>query len=94
MTCDNHVYIQKKIELVCDKQHEIEERVHALEMADTKQTEQLVTIFKSLAKIEALLEAITKREDPFKKAMFDVGIWSIKVLLFAGSLIWLSDKVG
>jgi hypothetical protein len=48
----------------------------------------------SVCKIETNMEKLAEREDPFKKAMFDVGMWAVKVLIGGGALAWLASKFG
>jgi predicted nucleic acid-binding Zn-ribbon protein len=45
----------------------------------------------SLRKIEV---ALYNREDPFKKAIFEIGMWAIKVLVAGGAFMWAVVKFG
>ncbi len=45
----------------------------------------------SLRKIEM---ALYNKEDPFKKAIFEIGMWAIKVLVAGGAFMWAVVKFG
>lgn len=72
--------------------------VEKLKLTATVQTEKTSQLFCVMEEIKGSLQrietAVYNKEDPFKKAMFDIGIWSIKVLVGGGSLIWAASKFG
>ncbi|MCZ2396127.1 MAG: hypothetical protein LC100_06235 [Chitinophagales bacterium] len=73
-------------------------RLRAVETAVTSQTENTKMIFDILGELKLSVKSIEKalyeREDPFKLAMFNVGMWSLKVLVGGGALVWAISKFG
>lgn len=73
-------------------------RLRAVETSVTSQTENTKMIFDILGELKLSVKSIEKalyeREDPFKLAMFDVGMWSLKVLVGGGALVWAIAKFG
>ena len=56
------------------------------------------TLFKTMDEIKCSLQrielAVYTKDDPFKKAVFDIGMWAIKVLVVGGALTLILAKVG
>lgn len=71
-------------------------RLRVLETSATSQSENTRMIFEILGEVKQSIknieQAVYNREDPFKKAMFDIGMWSIKVLVGGGALVWAAYK--
>ena len=76
----------------------IGDRLRAVETSVTSQVENTKMIFDILGELKLSVKSIEKalyeREDPFKLAMFDVGMWSLKVLVGGGALVWAISKFG
>ena len=76
----------------------IGDRLRAVETAVTSQTENTKMIFDILGELKLSVKSIEKalyeREDPFKLAMFNVGMWSLKVLVGGGALAWVASRFG
>ena len=76
----------------------IGDRLRAVETVVTSQTENTKMIFDILGElklsVKSIEKAIYEREDPFKLAMFNVGMWSLKVLVGGGALVWAISKFG
>ena len=74
------------------------DRLRAVETSFTSQTENTKMIFDILGELKLSVKSIEKalyeREDPFKLAMFNVGMWSLKVLVGGGALVWAISKFG
>ena len=73
-------------------------RLRFLENSVTSQAENTKMIFDILGELKLSVKSIEKalyeREDPFKLAMFNVGMWSLKVLVGGGALVWAISKFG
>lgn len=73
-------------------------RVNALEIAFSAQqrdVKALSDVMKDIKDAVSRIEvAVYQREDPFKKAIFDVGMWAIKVLIGGGALVWMVAEFG
>ena len=73
-------------------------RLRIVETAVTSQTENTKMIFDILGELKLSVKSIEKalyeREDPFKRAMFDIGMWSLKVLVGGGAIVWAIAKFG
>lgn len=73
-------------------------RLRTVETAVTSQAENTKMIFDILGElklsIKSIEKAIYEREDPFKLAIYEVGIWSLKVLVGGGALAWAIAKFG
>ena len=73
-------------------------RLRCLENSVTSQAENTKMIFDILGELKLSVKSIEKalyeREDPFKLAMFDIGMWSLKVLVGGGALVWAISKFG
>ena len=87
-----------RIEKVEKDIYEIWRRLRCLENSVTSQAENTKMIFDILGElklsVKSIEKAIYEREDPFKKAIFDVGMWSLKVLVGGGALVWAIAKFG
>lgn len=74
------------------------DRLRAVETSVTSQAENTKMIFDILGElklsVKSIEKAIYEREDPFKLAMFDIGMWSLKVLVGGGALVWAIAKFG
>ena len=73
-------------------------RLRAVETAVTSQIENTKMIFDILGELKLSVKSIEKalyeREDPFKLAMFNVGMWAVKVLIGGGAVVWAVAKFG
>ncbi len=73
-------------------------RLRAVETSLTEQRRDTKMIFDILGELKLSVKSIEKalyeREDPFKLAMFDIGMWSLKVLVGGGALVWAIAKFG
>ena len=87
-----------RIEKVEKDIDEIWRRLRFLENSVTSQAENTKMIFDILGELKLSVKSIEKalyeREDPFKLAMFNVGMWSLKVLVGGGALVWAISKFG
>ena len=76
----------------------IGDRLRAVETSVTEQRRDTKMIFDILGElklsVKSIEKAIYEREDPFKLAMFNVGMWSLKVLVGGGALVWAISKFG
>ena len=74
------------------------DRLRAVETSVTSQVENTKMIFDILGELKLSVKSIEKalyeREDPFKLAMFNIGMWSLKVLVGGGALVWAIAKFG
>ena len=48
----------------------------------------------SIEKIEHTISTLAQKEDPFQRAIYDVGMWSVKVLVCGGAIAWLAANFG
>lgn len=92
----NEELITEKIQRLEIQYEKVELRVDGLEENFTIQKERTAQLFGVMEEIKGSLnrieQAVYNREDPFKKAVFDIGMWSIKVLVGGGALIWAASK--
>lgn len=73
-------------------------RLRAVETAVTSQTENTKMIFDILGELKLSVKSIEKalysKEDKFQVAVFELGMWSLKVLVGGGALVWAVAKFG
>lgn len=83
--------VEKDVDSLWSRLREVEESV-------ISQKINVENIFKSLDEVKDTLKkieiAIYNREDPFKKAVFDLGMYALKVGIGGGFLIWAAAKFG
>ena len=76
----------------------IVERLRTVETAVTSQTENTKMIFDILGELKLSVKSIEKalysKEDKFQVAVFELGMWSLKVLVGGGALVWAIAKFG
>jgi hypothetical protein len=74
------------------------DRLRAVEEATTRQSEKTNQIFEVLGELKSSLKnieiAVYQRNDPFKEAVFSLGMWAVKVLVGGGALVWLAVEFG
>lgn len=74
------------------------QRLRVVEDSSIRQEKDTLKIFEILGELKSSLKnielAVYNREDSFKKAMFDLGLWSIKVLVGGGAVIWAVAEFG
>lgn len=93
--------LELRVEKLEETTEELSKVVIRIDKEQTVSAQNINHIFKmlgdmavSVARIEASMGKIAEREDPFKVAMFDVGMWAVKVLIGGGAVVWLASKFG
>lgn len=74
------------------------ERLRILENGLIVQSTTMEQLMKTLDEVKDSLRkiemALYNKEDPFKKAIFEIGMWAIKVLVAGGAFMWAVVKFG
>ena len=88
---DRFENIESKVSKLEDKVNKID-RLQEGQERDVKHIFELLSnLTGSVARIE---QALNNREDSFKKALYEVGMFVFKASLTCGSLIWIYFKLG
>ena len=83
--------IESKVSKLEDKVNKID-RLQEGQERDVKHIFELLSnLTGSVARIE---QALNNKEDSFKKALYEVGMFVFKASLTGGSLIWIYFKLG
>ena len=73
-------------------------RLRAVETSITEQRRDIKMIFDILAELKLSVKSIEKalysKEDKFQVAVFQLGMWSLKVLVGGGAIAWAIAKFG
>ena len=83
--------LEKEVDIIWDRLRILENSLIVQETTMSQLVTSLNEVKDSLRKIEA---ALYNREDPFKKAVFEIGMWAIKVLVAGGAFMWAVVKFG
>lgn len=73
-------------------------RLRTVETSITEQRRDTKMIFDILGELKLSVKSIEKalysKEDKFQVAVFELGMWSLKVLVGGGALVWAIAKFG
>lgn len=74
------------------------DRLRTVETSLTEQRRDTKMIFDILGElklsVKSIEKAIYEREDPFKKAIYDLGIYVLKMAALGGIIIWAANYTG
>ena len=93
--------LELRVEKLEETQNETSKIITRIDKEQAISAQNINHIFKmlgemavSVTKIESNIEKLAEKDDPFKQAIFDIGMWSIKVLVGGGAIVWLASKFG
>lgn len=96
--CPYQIGNNSRIDKIEKDMDHVWDRLKVVENSTIRQEEQTNRIFEILGELKSSLKnielAVYNKEDNFKKIIYDLGLWSLKVLVGGGAVVWAVAEFG